>query len=154
MRCSIQMPMLMTALSRQKEGLKSHWPERGDNCLFRRFGKDGNNLVAMTISIKKCSLLVTLVIRAGSRSQFDKSPLKVAARGTGRMSIAPTVSTIQRFLINTKLTILLLISLLRMLSTMLMLVTTVMKRMIKMTEHCRACKRNPRARPNFTKMLK
>ena len=26
MRCSIQMPMLMTELNRQKDGLKSHWP--------------------------------------------------------------------------------------------------------------------------------
>ena len=70
------------------------------------------------------------------------------------MSIAPTVSTIQRFLINTKLTILLLISLLRMLSTMLMLVTTVMKRMIKMTEHCRACKKEPSGETKLYKNAK
>ena len=79
------------------------------------------------------------------------SPLKVAARGTGRMSIAPTVSTMQRFLINRKLTIRRLISLFRILSTMLMLVATVMKRMMRMSEHWRACKINPEARPNFTR---
>ena len=79
------------------------------------------------------------------------SPLKVAARGTGRMSIAPTVSTMQRFLINRKLTIRRLISLFRILSTMLMFVATVMKRMMRMSEHWRACKINPEARPNFTR---
>ena len=73
-------------------------------------------------------------------NSFVSLPLKVAARGTGSMSIAPTVSTMQRFLIKRKLTICLLISLFRILSTMLMLVTTVMKRMMRMSEHWRACK--------------
>ena len=39
MRCSIQMPMLMIELSRQKDGLKSHWPEVArESCSNHCFG--------------------------------------------------------------------------------------------------------------------
>ena len=51
MRCSIQMPMLMTELNRQKDGLKSHWPGvvSGEWQLQKNAISDGCNTVVQLV---------------------------------------------------------------------------------------------------------
>ena len=64
-------------------------------------------------------------------------PLIVAANGAGRIRQAPHKSTMQRFLIMTKVTILFLISLLMMLMITLQLVIILTRRMKTITLHCK-----------------
>ena len=73
-----------------------------------------------------------------SEFSISNSPWIVAARGTGRINKAPTRSTIQRFLMRTKLTILLLISQLLMFMMTPQLNKTVIRMMLIIREHWNA----------------
>ena len=67
------------------------------------------------------------------------SPLMVAASGAGSTRQAPHRSTMQRFLMRTKVTMLFLMSLLVILRITLQLVTILISSMRTMTAHCRGC---------------